>query len=142
MMSCVRSLAAAALLVLPAAAQNTICDADLDGDLVVDVDDLLVLLSAYGGSAAGDMNADGQTNVNDLLILLGNYGGTCTQSATACLTAVAGDSCFGHVEWAMSTGFPNHPEWYPGITAASTFEDCKPHYKPFLPAAARAGDPC
>jgi hypothetical protein len=50
---------------------------DINGDGVVDVSDLLMLLSAYGGSPPeiwDDINGDGVVDVNDLLILLAAYG--------------------------------------------------------------------
>ena len=47
---------------------------DLNGDTLVDVSDLLLLLAAYGTSAAGDANGDGATDVGDLLALLAAYG--------------------------------------------------------------------
>lgn len=51
---------------------------DLNGDGVVDVSDLLVLLTSWGGPHAGcslaDLNFDGFVDVQDLLILLGNWG--------------------------------------------------------------------
>jgi len=48
--------------------------ADINGDGNVDVTDLLLLLAAFGGSAAGDCNGDGVTDVSDLLILLSQFG--------------------------------------------------------------------
>ncbi len=53
--------------------------ADLNGDGVVDVSDLLILLSNWGpcprgDTCLGDINKDGVVNVSDLLILLGNWG--------------------------------------------------------------------
>jgi hypothetical protein len=51
---------------------------DLNGDGVVDVFDLLVLLGAWGpcgpGNCPADINGDGSVDVFDLLILLGNWG--------------------------------------------------------------------
>jgi len=52
---------------------------DLNGDGVVDVSDLLILLGAWGPcddgeSCAADLNGDGSVDVSDLLILLGNWG--------------------------------------------------------------------
>merc|ERR1712166_1421880 len=43
------------------------------GDL--DIEDLLVLLGAYGSSkASGDVNKSGKVDIEDLLVLLGSYG--------------------------------------------------------------------
>lgn len=52
---------------------------DLNGDGVVDVSDLLILLSAWGPCATlfdctADLNGDGLVDVADLLILLTNWG--------------------------------------------------------------------
>jgi hypothetical protein len=51
---------------------------DLNGDGVVDVFDLLMLLGAWGpcpsGDCPADLNGDGGIDVFDLLILLGNWG--------------------------------------------------------------------
>lgn len=49
---------------------------DLNGDAVVDVSDLLILLGMWGecSGCLGDLNGDGAVDVSDLLILLGNWG--------------------------------------------------------------------
>jgi hypothetical protein len=52
---------------------------DLNGDGVVNVSDLLILLGAWGDCPQGrdcpaDLNGDGTVNVSDLLILLANWG--------------------------------------------------------------------
>ncbi len=52
---------------------------DLNGDGVVNVSDLLILLSQWGSCAdpndcQADLNNDGEVNVSDLLILLANWG--------------------------------------------------------------------
>ena len=53
---------------------------DINGDSIVDVADLLLLLGSYGSTAPEavvcDINTDGAIDVNDLLLLLGNYGST------------------------------------------------------------------
>jgi len=41
----------------------------------------------------------------------------------ACHTAVPGEECFEHLMWAMQAGIFQHPDWYPGLTARSAFED-------------------
>ena len=51
--------------------------ADIDGDLVVSVPDLLLLLAQWGPCAPiclGDINVDGSVTVPDLLLLLANWG--------------------------------------------------------------------
>jgi len=40
-----------------------------------------------------------------------------------CRAAVKGDACFEHVVWSRRHGFHEHPEWYPGLTSASSFAD-------------------
>lgn len=46
--------------------------ADLNGDGVVDLSDLTLLLSAFATSAEGDLDDDGDTDLSDLARLLGN----------------------------------------------------------------------
>jgi len=53
------------------------CKGDLDGDGVVGLSDLAILLAAYGSSAGGDIDGDGDTDLEDLVLLLANYGDTC-----------------------------------------------------------------
>jgi len=51
------------------------CVADVSGDGMVNVTDLLALLAAWGTSGGvEDLNGDGVVNVTDLLILLGAWG--------------------------------------------------------------------
>ncbi len=52
------------------------CTADINGDGVVDVLDLLKLLAAWGmtGDMAEDVNDDGVVDVLDLIMLLGWWG--------------------------------------------------------------------
>ena len=51
-------------------------DANLDGR--VDINDLTIVLSNYGNTAAtwsqGDLNGDSKVDINDLTIVLSNYG--------------------------------------------------------------------
>ena len=51
-------------------------DANLDG--TVDINDLTIVLSHFGGSGmawdSGDFNGDGNVDVNDLTIVLANFG--------------------------------------------------------------------
>ncbi|HUC20595.1 MAG TPA: dockerin type I domain-containing protein, partial [Candidatus Polarisedimenticolaceae bacterium] len=51
---------------------------DVDGNGVIDIIDLSILVSRYGQSgvtrAQGDLNNDGAVNIIDLSILLSNYG--------------------------------------------------------------------
>lgn len=50
------------------------CAGDVDGDGDTDIDDLLLLLGAFGIGAGGDLDGDGDTDIDDLLILLGDLG--------------------------------------------------------------------
>lgn len=56
------------------------CDADLDGERIVGLTDLLILLAAWGpcpdppDPCPADINDDGSVGVSDLLILLVNWG--------------------------------------------------------------------
>ncbi|MBG83706.1 MAG: hypothetical protein CMJ40_04060 [Phycisphaerae bacterium] len=56
---------------------ETTCDADLDGNNVVDVDDLLILLNNFGQSGAGDIDGDEVVSIDDLLMLLSSFGDVC-----------------------------------------------------------------
>ncbi len=48
---------------------------DLDNDGTVSVNDLLLLLGAWGGThSSADLDGDGTVSVTDLLLLLGNWG--------------------------------------------------------------------
>ncbi len=54
---------------------------DINGDGVVGINDLLILLAAWGPcpapclpSCAADLDLDGTVGTSDLLILLGNWG--------------------------------------------------------------------
>jgi len=49
-------------------------EGDLNGDGVVNILDLLLLIGNFNGSGAGDLNGDGIVNITDLLILIANWG--------------------------------------------------------------------
>ena len=51
----------------------TCCQGDVNGDQMVGVDDLLILLAAWGTSMR-DLDGDGIVNVPDLLMLLAAWG--------------------------------------------------------------------
>ena len=59
------------------------CDADLNGDGVVDTNDLLIVVGDWGcfsttnSSCFGDINKDGFVGTTDLLIVLDNWGESC-----------------------------------------------------------------
>eukprot|EP00931_Biecheleriopsis_adriatica_P005295 TRINITY_DN10681_c0_g1_i1.p1 TRINITY_DN10681_c0_g1~~TRINITY_DN10681_c0_g1_i1.p1 ORF type:complete len:1130 (-),score=293.89 TRINITY_DN10681_c0_g1_i1:19-3045(-) len=40
-----------------------------------------------------------------------------------CADTKKGDRCYKEVEWAMTEGIKQHPEWYPGLSAASSVAD-------------------
>ena len=51
------------------------CPGDSDGNGAVDVDDILAIISQFGGSGgSGDVNGDGTVDVNDLLLVISNFG--------------------------------------------------------------------
>ena len=52
---------------------NETCNADLTGDGVVDVSDLLTIISAWGTPNA-DITGDTMTDVSDLLVVIGEFG--------------------------------------------------------------------
>ncbi|MDY7107504.1 MAG: GC-type dockerin domain-anchored protein, partial [Planctomycetota bacterium] len=50
------------------------CPEDLNGDGVVNTEDLLTLLANWGTSGDGDIDGDGVVNTADLLMLLAAWG--------------------------------------------------------------------
>ena len=51
------------------------CEADVDSDGVINVNDVLIVLAEYGTSnPLGDVNSDGIVNVNDVLIVVATWG--------------------------------------------------------------------
>lgn len=64
-------LADVAVVILPP------CPGDLDGDRVVDFDDLVIVMGSYGVDSGGDVDGDGDTDFADLVELLAYYGLTC-----------------------------------------------------------------
>jgi hypothetical protein len=54
---------------------STACTADINGDGVVGVDDVLVLIGAWGtANTAADVNGDGLVDTTDLLLVLAGWG--------------------------------------------------------------------
>ena len=47
--------------------------ADLDGNGVVNIDDLLILLGNFGDQGDGDLDGDGTVTIDDLLELLSKW---------------------------------------------------------------------
>jgi len=43
--------------------------------------------------------------------------------AGACHTAKPSEKCYDAVQWAMATGIETNPEWYPGLSSSSRFEE-------------------
>ncbi len=52
---------------------HTACVGDINNDQVVDVNDILVVIGAFGGPD-GDVTGDGTTNIDDLLLCIGQFG--------------------------------------------------------------------
>jgi len=52
------------------------CPGDLDSDGVIGVNDVLLLISEWGGPG-GDVDGNGTTDVNDVLQLISIYGESC-----------------------------------------------------------------
>jgi hypothetical protein len=64
------------IIVIPSQIGGKTClPADLNKSGKIDVEDLLMLLGAYGSSkASGDVNKSGKVDIEDLLVLLGTWG--------------------------------------------------------------------
>lgn len=45
------------------------------------------------------------------------------QADKTCHTSQPGDDCYPHITWAMNSGIHSNPEWYAGLTPASSLED-------------------
>jgi len=58
-----------------ASLDNPTCEADINGDSIVGVTDLLVIIDQWlTNDVDADINGDGIVNVNDLLMVVGNWG--------------------------------------------------------------------
>jgi hypothetical protein len=59
---------------------------DINADLVVDVNDILLILSRYGRFTdpgdPEDLNGDGRVAVDDLLMILSQFGASCDAAGT------------------------------------------------------------
>ena len=54
-----------------------VCPEDVDGNSVVDIEDLLLLLANFGQSGDGDIDGSGLVTIDDLLMLLSSFGAEC-----------------------------------------------------------------
>ena len=69
------TLACLAALAHAPAALAAVFTGDIDNNCMVNVSDLLLLISEWGESiSVADINLDGNVNVTDLLLLLGSWG--------------------------------------------------------------------
>ena len=79
------------------------CPADLNGDCVVGVKDLLILLGNWGPNPGhpADFDDDGSVGVKDLLLLLGTWGPCpcAAQTAVPSLEQVLEDACVSDENW-------------------------------------------
>merc|ERR1712232_559244 len=48
---------------------------------------------------------------------------TLSAEGAGCHSAVMGEECYGHVQWAMDYGIIFFSRWYPGLASTSSFED-------------------
>ncbi len=60
----------------------TACAGDVDGDALVDLNDLAILLTNFGAPAGavrgdGDLDGDGDVDISDLAVLLTLFGTAC-----------------------------------------------------------------
>ena len=50
------------------------CTADLDGDAIVNVNDVLIMIGQFGAPGSADLDGDGLVDADDLLMLLAAWG--------------------------------------------------------------------
>lgn len=68
----------------PGGMSMTSCSADVDGDLVVAVEDILIVLASFGDAVAtGDIDGNGIVDVSDVLDCLSAFGTSCPGSTPA-----------------------------------------------------------
>ena len=60
-------------VLLRSASVGVPCEGDANGDQVVDVNDILLIISAWG-TPEGDVDGDGDTDVDDLLLCVSSFG--------------------------------------------------------------------
>ncbi|CAE8620177.1 unnamed protein product [Polarella glacialis] len=46
-----------------------------------------------------------------------------TTTPAPCRTVLAGEACYEAVTWAMAIGISTNPQWYPGLSTSSSFDD-------------------
>jgi len=63
---------------------------------------------------------------------------TGSPASTPCQSAVPGTQCFQDVIWAMSHGIQQHPEWYPGLSSSTSFDE----FQAFLHTSKDANRTC
>ena len=101
------------------------CVADINGDEVVDVLDLLAVLAAWGAtSGPEDINGDGIVDVLDLLDLLANWGPCPVDPMGACCTPDGSCTDSTEIDCILAGG-----EWFEG-------EECATFTCPALPTGA------
>lgn len=56
------------------AAGVALCPADITGDGLINVADLMIVIANWGAVGAGDTNNNGTVDVSDLLLVISNWG--------------------------------------------------------------------
>jgi len=55
--------------------RHDLCEADLNSDEIVDVQDILITIAAWGETKSiADLNSDGIVNIADLLLVINRWG--------------------------------------------------------------------
>lgn len=110
----------------------------------LDMDTQCSYFGHYSTSISSDVPLGASTwfaycdgNLTDMTVTITVSGGE-DRVSRACYTSVKGDACYKQVMWAMETGVVEHPEWYPGVTKDSSFEDFQQH----LHGSARLSSVC
>lgn len=87
---------------------------------------ITALLGHCVGAKQPDLCADGancRTFGNDHVLLQARSAKVDRAESQECRMVKREETCFMHVNWAMERGVRTNPEWYPGLTPQSTFDE-------------------
>ena len=109
-----------------------LCPEDLNGDGVIGVQDLLLVLSEFGcnSSCENDINQDGYVAVQDILLLLSGFGNTCEISGFQnCGDLVSHDGYdYSTVQIGDQCWFSENCRYLPEVSPSSSGSETSPYY--------------